>query len=70
MNTYTDEEITKGLNQERIDIAIEVLKHINFRSTYGHNATYCAASNKMLGLLKSLVTKRQKETNENINKTM
>lgn len=66
MNTYTDEEITKGLTQEQIDITIEVLKQINFRSAYGHNATYCMASNKLLGLLDRTIPFKYVEKDEEI----
>jgi hypothetical protein len=51
MNEYTDEQILKGISEEDIKKTLEVLKTINFRSAYGHNPSYCEATNTLIMLL-------------------
>ena len=51
MNEYSDEQIIEGLSKEDINVTLKVLRHINYRSAYGHNPAFCKSSNELLRLL-------------------
>ena len=56
---YSKQEILHGIPERDIEIALEVLRSVNYRSAYGHNPKCCRAS----GILIDLLDKNQSNQN-------